>query len=176
VQPSRDPAPRARHRWIDRWPGIDVRPLWLATVGLALFVMSILVLVIASLIDMGSAAGSSWRDRAFVAVAAMVGLSCILLGIIPGALIVLRHPWAEVYLRLSGPPFAHPRLFGLTLVWAGLLLSGVLGAFIVLSASAWSDAAVFTRTVAIFLAIAVVGSVPLAAVLLLDRGREPTDG
>lgn len=177
MEPTRDPTPPpTRRRWTDRWPGIDVRPLWLATAGFALLGMGVLILVIASGIDTGSAIGVAWSNVAFVAVAVVLGLSLIFLCLIPGALVALRHPWGDVYLRVSGPPFAHPRLFGLTLVWTGLLMSGVMGAYIFLSASAWSDVVVFSRTIAILLAIGIVAVVPLAAVLLLDRGREPPDG
>ncbi len=134
--------------------------------------MGVLLAVIAWLGDTGSAAGVSWQNVVFVAAAVVVGLSLIFLSIIPGALLAVRHPWADAYLHLSGPPFAHPRLFGLTLVWAGLLLTGAMGATILLSASAWS----WAGTLAILLAIFVVAVVPPAAVLLLDRGREPPDG
>jgi hypothetical protein len=162
VEPTGDPAARAH------------RP-WLLKAGLALFGMVMLVLVVWWCIDTVSAAGSaSWANEAFYAMSVGFGLMSILLFIIPGALLVLRHPWADVYLYLGGP---YARLRGLYFLWTGLLGTGLAGAAIVLTASSWEHAS----TVA-FLLVTVTAEtifitmVTLAPAIRFNRGREPTGG
>jgi hypothetical protein len=58
-------------------------------------------------------------------------LGCVVVAL-PGALVALGHPVAAVMLRTQERRFKHPRLFGLTQVWASLLVSGWLGAMVLL--------------------------------------------
>jgi hypothetical protein len=170
--PTGDPAPRERRRPTDPGPAGDQRPFWLPVAAAALFMLSFFLSETTNLIDTGSAAGLAWRHRASVVEVVMLGLACIGLFLIPGALMALRRPWGDVYLRVIGRPYVHPRLFGLTLAWAGLILASMAGAPFFLNPSAWS----WAGGLAILLAMCAVSVVPFAAVLRFDRRREPPDG
>lgn len=112
----------------------------------------------------------------FTAGTVLVALSMFVFFTVPGAMLVTRHPWAGAERLLAERQYAHPRLLGLTQVWAGLVLSGSTGASLfapdpftspyVENWSIWTIVWVLAIIAAVLVAFA-----PLLAFVLFDRRR-----
>jgi hypothetical protein len=101
----------------------------------------------------------SWREAGLLLLALV---PCVFLGV-PGALVALRHPWAAGLWRQE-QRFNHPQVFGLTLAWAGILLSGWLSATVLLV-----PPVPFMYVADVVVLLAAFG--PAYAILVFDRRR-----
>jgi hypothetical protein len=96
----------------------------------------------------------------------LIALSGFVLLAIPGALAALRHPWGAVFRLMLEERYAHPRLAGLAEVWAGVVVSGWLGAISFLQFP-------FSLGLGVVLTLAVglVALAPLLAIMRFDPRR-----
>lgn len=138
---------------------VSYRPLWwLAGTGLSLFVIGLCIL--AENEAFIAATSSWWSKVGFL----LVALSMFIFFTIPGALLAVRLPWGVIWrLRVEQLRFVHPRLYGLALVWAGLVCSGSIGANLFVP--------LFTSIPYSVLAMELVALAPVFALMLFDRRR-----
>jgi hypothetical protein len=129
---------------------------WIRRTGVALLCVGILGYVIA-LLSPHAAALRTWQSVGALLCAAgyFVFLS------VPGALLMVRHPLAATLRQLLGQRFNHPRLIGLARAW-----EGAWWAIALLLALLW-----FPSSLYVPMALMLVGSGPLFAVVRFDRRR-----
>lgn len=120
-----------------------------------------------------SPTSSAWATAGFL----LMMLSASALVIVPGALLALGHPSGALPIpRLEVERhYAHPRLVGLALMWGGLVISGLVGAFVYLthapSPSVLSTADWWKWLLAGGFAVFLVGMAPMLALAQFDRRR-----
>lgn len=136
---------------------VRYRPMWwLYGTGFALFVIGMGIVIVSRY----SGPARPW-DKVGLVVEILSGFAFL---IIPGALLVARHPWGDGVRLLAERHYAHPRLYGLVAVWAGLVLSVSMGALMFapdpVSAPGY-----------VTLAELLVALTPVFAFLLFDRRR-----
>jgi hypothetical protein len=150
------------------WSSIYPRPMqWFCEIGLSL-------LMAGSLIAAASPAASAWATVGLL----LMMLSLFVLSAVIGALLALRHPWGACFRVLVERHYAHPRLVGLAVVWAGLVTSSLMGAILYLARPPFPsalDAAdgwkwLLAGGVAA-LALFLIALAPLLALALFDRRR-----
>jgi hypothetical protein len=130
---------------------------WVYGTGLSLLFAGILIAVVSAQL-----ATSSWEMAGLL----LMALALFIMLAVPGLLIALGHPWGTGWRLMWTTWSAHPRLAGLTMVWASIVLSGWLTAAILLRLT-------FTLQQAMLLTLAVclVALAPPLALRLFDRRR-----
>src|SRR5260221_1114793 len=155
MAPNQDLTPPTTSRKHRPDRGFGVRPvlLWLA-VGLALSGTGTLIALVSP------PSGVTGLTVGFL----LSALSGFVFVAIPGALVALRHPWGAGFRLVLEERYAHPRLVGLAEVWAGVVLSGGLGAISLLQYP-------FSLGLGVVLTLAVVlvALAPLLAITRFDR-------
>lgn len=152
------------------WGNIHQQPMaWFFEIDATLFTAGIIISSV-------SPSSSAWSTVGFL----LILLSAATLLTFPGALLALRHPsGAFPFPRLDVERrFTHPRLVGLTLVWAGLVVSGLVGAILYLLRAPFSNVLeaadgwrwLLAGGLAV-LAVFLVGVAPLLALFQFDRRR-----
>jgi hypothetical protein len=126
--PSEDASPSAGGRRARQKRGAVFSPVtWIMVIGAVLILSSFTIDGVLSLsgfvvvqLNHYSIATRSWYKVGVL----LFGIGWFPCVAIPGGLMALRHPWAAAGLQTQGPSDVHERLFGLTLVWAGVLIPG----------------------------------------------------
>lgn len=144
---------------------------WIYGTGGTLLVIACLVLLVSASTVNPPPADSTWmwqtlgvwQTLGFL----LLSLSLFVFSVIPGALIVMRHPWGVVFFVMAAERYAHPRLVGATEVLIGIVCS--VGMSAVLFAP---NSFLFTSSglIACALTVVVLGTIVLFLTLyLLDR-------
>jgi drug/metabolite transporter (DMT)-like permease len=128
---------------------------WLRVAGVVLFFLGFL------LASLRPQSAPLWPWQTAGALLCAVG-SFVYIGI-PGALVVLRHPWAADLRQRLKQSFKHPQLMGVAQAWAGVVWSYVVGAVLLHTLPGPSAFSAY--------AILLVGIGPWIALVLLDRRR-----
>lgn len=117
---NQDPAPLTTEGTPRQdWGNVQFRhiqpTLWICGASFVLFVIGVLIIV------------SAWSWRSVGGVFVMLSLFVAIAT--PGALLAMDSPWGAFFrlLVMEVWRYSHPRLYGLTIVWTGLVLSGGMG-------------------------------------------------
>jgi hypothetical protein len=130
---------------------------WLYGSGIALFAIDLFILSVN--LSSRTAPSSWWPKVGFL----LVALAVFAAVTIPGALLAMRHPWGACFRVLAEQRYAHPRFYGLAQVWAGLVVSGSMGANLF--------APLFASLPYWVLAMYLAALAPLLTLYLFDRRR-----
>jgi hypothetical protein len=101
------------------WSDVNRRPMkWIYGTACVLFLSGMVFSVWMSL-----SSSATWSSRSKVGLFLLEALFIFTVLTLPGMLLAFRHPWgAFLRLQVEQQRFAHPRLYGMAVVWASLVL------------------------------------------------------